>query len=48
MYLSKSMADLVPAYQNFDTDAIVKPCGYLQVRKLVFSRKNSMEWNTFI
>lgn len=48
MYLSKSMADLVPAYQNFDIDAVVKPYGYLQVRKLVFSGKNSMEWNTFI
>lgn len=49
MCLSKSMADLEPAYQNFDIDAILKPHVYLQVSKLVFRGKNSaLEWNSSI
>lgn len=41
MCLSKGMADLVTAYQNLNIDAILKPCGCLQVSKSVFSGKNS-------
>lgn len=38
--LSRSMADLITAYQNLNISAVLKSHGCLQVSKSVFCRRN--------